>query len=272
MKSKKYRWKYLLVGKDPFLSAILLLFLLIIMILASHACQPGLGRTLVVYAGKGLKMPVEEIKVRFEEKHPGIRLEMIYAGSKTLLRTIQKTQRGDVFISGDRQTIERGREFIEGFRAVAWHVPVVAVTREGQGYINSFKDLARRGIRVAAGNTEMCVLGRVTDVIVARSESGDLIKRNILIRSPDPIELIRVLREGEADAAIIWRDMLRWPMAKGLVGVEIPAGLNQLEEVDAAVLRTSTEKAYARLFVDFLCSAEGRAVFNKNGFSGVDMR
>ncbi len=272
MISKKYRYGDFPIVKKPVLSAAMLLPLFMIMILLFHACGPEPEKTLVVYSGKGLRVPVKELITRFERKHPGIRIETVYAGSMILLRTIRRTQMGDVFISGDRQTIERGKKFIEYFRPVAYHIPVVAVAERSRVTISSFEDLARKGVRLAVGNTKMCVIGRVADAIIAGSKTGRAIGANVVMRAPDPVELIAVLREGDADAAIIWKDMFNWPMAEGLAEVEIPRGISHPEEVDAAVLRTSTQKADARLFVDFLCSSEAGGVFRKNGFGVVDMR
>ncbi len=237
----------------------------------SPGCNLERKSVLVVYAGKGLKLPVEEIKALFEKKYPNIKLEMVYAGSLTLLETIMRTQKGDVFISGDSQTIKRGEKVIESFHGVALHCPVIAVTKANPKHILSFKDLARPGIRLALGNSEMCVVGRVADSIITRSQLGDCIRKNVLIRSSDSLELFRLLRDREADAIIIWRDMLGWPVARGFTAVEIPAGLIQPEEVDVALLHTSQNKRHARMLVDFVAS-EGRAVFVRHGFGGIDKR
>ena len=69
----------------------LLLFLLLGF---SLAIIPGCNQeqsTLVVYAGKGLKKSIEEIRQSFENRYK-IPVAVIYAGSNTLLTTIQKTK------------------------------------------------------------------------------------------------------------------------------------------------------------------------------------
>lgn len=66
---------------------------------------------ITVYAGKGLKNAIEEIKQDFEQK-TGIPLSITYAGSQTLLNTLKNTHKGDIFIPGSKSYIKKAKNFL----------------------------------------------------------------------------------------------------------------------------------------------------------------
>ncbi len=242
--------------------------MLCLVLLIPPGCRPHGDKTIMVYAGRGLQAPVEEIAGLFCKAHPGVKVDVVYGGTITLFNTLVQTQKGDVFIVGDSLTMERGRRLVVYSRVVARHAPVVALARDNPARIGSFEDLARPGVRLAVGNAGMCVLGRVAGKIFSGSDIGKRIEKNVLMRAPDSLELMRLLSEGEVDAAVIWKDMLLWPGARGLFAIEIPGGLDLAEDVQVAVLATSSDEALARAFADFV-AREGRRVFMMRGFSPV---
>ena len=78
----------------------------IIIIIASSIAYVSLtnpsnpeGSSLMVYCGAGMRKPMDEIGVLFEQEH-GITVEYNYAGSNTLLSQINITQQGDVYMPG----------------------------------------------------------------------------------------------------------------------------------------------------------------------------
>lgn len=221
-------------------------------------------KILTVYSGKGLKKSMEELRVAFNKKH-NIILNIIYGGSFTLLKTIQETGKGDVFIPGSSTVLQTATDLVDNHQHVVLHVPTICVHKKNPKKIQSLNDLANPGIRLTTGNENMCAIGKVADKIIAKSELKKKIMENIVIKSATVNELINLVINRETDAAIIWKDMLQWPEAKDLTGVEIPSDINEIMKIQVAVLKTSQDKKNAQLFADFVAS-EGKTVFIKNGF------
>jgi molybdate transport system substrate-binding protein len=220
-------------------------------------------KRLIVYSGNGLITSMEEVRVAFENKY-NVSLDIIYAGSCTCLKTIQETRKGDIFVPGSSRAIKKAGGLVDNHQYVAVHVPAVCIHKDNRD-IQSFDDLAKPGVRLTIGNANMCAIGRVSDQIIAKSGLKKRIANNIVIRSGTVNELLNLLIKKEVDAAIIWKEMLRWPESKDLQYIQIPSDLNQIQEIRVAVLTISEDKETAQLFADFVAS-EGKAIFKQHGF------
>ena len=221
-------------------------------------------KSLLVYSGKGLKNAMDEIKQSFEQKH-GIGIEIIYAGSNTILSTIKKTRKGDVFIPGSVTYIEEGIDFVENHKFVSRHVPAFCVLADNPKDLKSFDELSKPGVKIAVGNKNMCACGKVTENIFTKSGKGVEFKKNIIITASTVNEMLDLVVQGEVDAALIWADMMKWKTAKDLKIIEIPPAFNQINEIHVSLLRTTTDRESAALFVDFVAT-EGISIFKKHGF------
>ncbi len=220
---------------------------------------------LTVYSGKGLKAPMEEIKTLFEQRE-GIRLTIHYAGSQTLLRTIRKTLKGDVFIPGSAGYIRDAGDLVTDSRYVAPHVPVFAVSADSSIKLTTYSDLLKPGLKIAVGNKETAAIGRVTEAILKSTPEADSFRSNIVISASTVNELMDLVASRKVDAALVWKDMLRWETAKGLRLIDIPSKRNQIKEIFIGVLSVSDSPVEAGLFADFV-STEGKAIFTGYGFS-----
>lgn len=219
---------------------------------------------LVVYAGKGLKNAMEEVKQSFELQD-GTTVSIIYAGSDTLLTTLQNTHKGDILIPGSSSYIKKAGELVTADHFVAHHVPGFAVRADTSKNLRTYTDLLVPGVRIAVGNKNMCAIGRVGESILNDCESISSFRNNIVVTGSTVNELLRLLINKEVDAALIWSDMLQWPEATELQHIPLPDDINKPKEIWVAVLSTSTDPERASRFADFVAS-EGKAIFIKHGF------
>jgi len=229
--------------------------------------SPGCDRRvepLVVYAGKGLTNAMEEVKLAFEQQDR-TPISIIYAGSDTLLTTLQQTRKGDVFIPGSPAYLKRAGSLSGNARPVALHVPAFVVRADNPKSLRAYADLLANGVRIAVGNKDMCAIGRVAENIIHDSDPRDSFQRNIVITGSTVNELLHLVVHQEVDAALIWSDMLQWPEAKGLQAITIPDAINKPKEIQVAVLTTSIDPKRAARFADFV-AGKGRAIFIKHGF------
>ena len=221
-------------------------------------------KSLIVYAGKGLKKPVEEIRQLFENRY-NIPVSAIYAGSDTLQTTIQKTRKGDIFIPGSAHYIDTLQNKATTSRFVAKHIPTFIVHPDGNNHLQSFADLMQEGVKIAVGNKDMCAIGKVAEKIISSSEQQEAFRRNIVITGSTVNELLNLVAQHEVDAALAWEDMIKWPEAKGMKLIPIPETMNTPKQIKIAVLASSTSPKTAAMFVDFV-TTEGKKIFAEHGF------
>ncbi|MEN8257396.1 MAG: molybdate ABC transporter substrate-binding protein [Thermodesulfobacteriota bacterium] len=247
------------------------LFLSSLVLLSLLFCLPGCTDQtkpkITVLAGRGLKKPMEEIRSAFINKH-GFEVHIVYAGSSTLLDTMKKSNRGDVFIPGSLYTLNKAGDMIVRHVPVALHTPVIAISSKNPLKLESLADLAKDKLRLGIAHKEMAALGRTSEEIFAASPHGKKIMSNVIIKAQNVTVLLAHLVNDELDAAIIWSDMLLWPESQGVTFFAIPPQFNKIKKIHAGLLRQSTNPKAASLFVDFM-SQQGPAVFQKHGFEAI---
>lgn len=242
----------------PILTALMLLLFSI------SGCR-GNDDPLIVYSGKGLKLPMDEIAAAYEEQ-TGTPVEIIYAGSNTLLSTIKKTQSGDIFVPGSQAYITNAGELITSHEFVGHHTPTIAVSQKMASKILEIEDLSKPGTKIATGNADMAAIGRITDAILKKMPPEESFQGNIVVKASTVNELIQLVIDGEVDAALIWRDMLSWDGADNLTELTIPAEYNAIKEIRAGILSTTASPKQAKKFLEFM-QADGRRVFAQHGFT-----
>ena len=83
---------------------------------------------------------------------------------------------------------------------------------------------------------------------------------------PDVKAVLTKVQLGEADAGIVYATDVK--AAKGKVeGVEIPDAQNAVAVYPIAVSKHAASPAAAKAFVEFVLSAEGRAILERFGFA-----
>lgn len=224
-------------------------------------CSPQ-ADPLVIYAGNGLKPPMEEIKRNFEQREGGS-ISIVYSGSNSLLSSLRVTQKGDIFIPGASSYIEEAGALVTSDQHVAMHVPTFAARA---GVAKTYADLLKPGVRIAVGNKDMAAIGRIAEAILKDAPPEHSFRHNIVVAGSTVGELLQLMSDGQVDAALVWTDMLQRDMAKKrFVMIEIPQALNKPKEIRVATLSTSLAPARAARFAAYV-AGEGRLIFERHGF------
>ncbi|MCB2182075.1 MAG: extracellular solute-binding protein [Desulfobulbaceae bacterium] len=241
-----------------------LLFVAISILLSN--CSAKEEKPLLIYAGDGLKMAMQEVEEIFEERYQ-CEIQIIYAGSKSLLTALQRSRQGDIFIPGALHYLEEAGDLVAHHHLIGHHVPVFAVHKDNQKKIRSYEDLTNKNISIAVGNKDTCSIGRLSDEIIRKQEFKEKISANMAVLASTVNALVSVLNQGTVDVAIIWLDMLQWPEAAELTGIPIPSVKNEIQPIHVGVLTTSPHQELADTFAKFMVD-DGRDIFTKHGFGG----
>ncbi len=220
--------------------------------------------SLLVYAGAGLKTPMQEIGLAFTQKH-GTEVQYTFAGSGVLISQMNLTRKGDVFVPGS--TVEyataEAQGLVAGSRLVAYHVPVIAVQKGNPRNITSLRDLAQPNLKVALGDLNATAIGKSGAKMFRRLAIADAVEKNVVTRTPTINELTIYMTLGMADAAVLTLDQV--DPAK-LDAVSIPVSENEVLIVPAGTTTFTANPAGADAFAAFVASDEGKAIFAKHGF------
>ena len=121
---------------------------------------------LYLYAGAGLKEPVEKIVKQFEQ-HTGNKVTVEYGGSGQILARYNQVKTGDLFLSGSADYVEKLAQDnqVKAVEPLVLHIPVMAVRKDKSANIHSFKDLAESNLRLGIGDAKAMALGKGAEKI-----------------------------------------------------------------------------------------------------------
>ncbi|OOZ42573.1 extracellular solute-binding protein [Solemya elarraichensis gill symbiont] len=190
---------------------------------------------------------MDEIVWLYEKQH-GVKVSLIYAGTNTLLGTIQETNVGDIFLAGSKSYIKKAGDLVANSYYVAQHIPTFTVRKDNEKGLKNYTDLIEDGVQIAIANKE-----------------DENFRKNIAIIGSTVNELLSLVVDREVDAALVWTDMITWEEAAELTEIAITETVNKLNEIWIAELSTSKQPQKAEAFARFVAT-EGKAIFSRHGF------
>ncbi len=222
--------------------------------------------SLLVYCGAGMRKPMDELGSLFFEEY-GIPINYNYAGSNTLLAQMELTRKGDVYMPGATYYFDIAKEkgITDYEQRVAYHVPVIAVPKGNPAGITSLSDLAKPGVTVILGDSKAAAIGKMANKILEKNGIYDTVANNTIARGATVNELVVYTSMKQADASIIWEDLV--VNSEKIDIVEIPSEQNVIKIIPIGTLTFSEKKDAATKFVDFVASPGGKAIFEKHGFT-----
>lgn len=220
--------------------------------------------SILVYAGAGLKAPMDEIGKVFTQKY-GIEVQYTYGGGGTLVSQMNLTHKGDVFIPGS--TVEfntaKSQGLVNASQLIGYHVPVIAVQKGNPKNITTIQDFAKPGLKIALGDVNATAIGKAGAKIFKKFNITQAVEKNVVTRTPTINELTIILNTGQADASLLTLDQIN---PETMDAISIPVSDNEVLVVPIGVTTFTKNQASAQKFADFVASDEGKAVFAKDGF------
>jgi molybdate transport system substrate-binding protein len=221
---------------------------------------------LFAYVGAGLKDPVTELGVIYEQK-TGIEVEMTFNNVGGLYSQLELSKKGDIFIPGGMPFLTKAKQagyILEMAGPIAYHVPVIITPKGNPAKISSVADLAKPGVKLVLPDTKATAIGASAAKVFNKLRITNEITKNTLALMETPMKVTAALLIGQGDAGIVeYSDAVK-NMAK-LEMIMIDPALNEIDEIPCAVLAFTNQKEAAEAFMEF-AKKEGPAVFAKYGF------
>lgn len=227
------------------------------------AIPSDLDGELLVSAAASLTDVLFEIETAFETTYPDVDVVLNLAGSSALREQIREGAPADVFASANmsnmQQLVDAGE--VAGEPVIfAMNSLEIAVPAGNPAGVTGLADLGREELLIGLC-AEAVPCGDFARLVLDNAGVAPAIDTN----EPDVRALLTKLELGELDAGITY--VTDVAAAAGQVeGVAIPDADNVIAEYPIAALANAPNPAAAAVFVDFVLSADGRAILSSYGF------
>jgi molybdate transport system substrate-binding protein len=225
--------------------------------------KPSTGGPIVVFAASSLTDAFTAIGDAFTAKNPDSKVTFNFAGSSDLVTQIANGAPADVFVSADESNMKKVTDAGENAAdpvVIARNSFEIIVGNGNPKGITGLADLAKPdNIVVLCAAAVPCGKGAATilnnaGVTVTPKSLEDKVKG-----------VVTKVTTGEADAGIVFVTDVK-AAGDRAAGVEIPDAANVVSKYPIVVTKEATNAATAKAFIDFVASADGRAILAKFGF------
>ena len=230
-------------------------------------CSPGSEpERLLVFAATSLINAIEEIRPAFQEKE-GIELAVSYGGSQMLAQQIVQGAPADLFISAGEGPVGllAGRDLTDGGARSLLSNDLVVVSRMAGTPLESIEDLASGLVgRIAIADPDLAPAGAYARESLVNLGLWESLADKLVL-SPNVRVALAYVEAGNADAALVYRtDAMA---SNGLRVLDIvPADTYSTVVYPAVLIRGSSGRERAELFLDHLQTPSVREVFTRYGF------
>ncbi|HDR1056465.1 TPA: molybdate ABC transporter substrate-binding protein [Pasteurella multocida] len=223
---------------------------------------------LYLYAGAGLKDPVEKIVKQFE-KETGNNVTIEYGGSGQLLARYNTVKTGDLYLPGSSDYVEKLEKTgdVKASAPLVLHIPVMAIRKEKSAGIDSFKALAESNLRLGIGDSKAMALGKGAEKMLELSGYQAQLNDKIVVKAATVKQLMLYLLNGDVDAAVVGRSGA-WKVRDKVDLLPNPAGTPE-EKVTIALLASTKHPKEAKQLLDLFNSEQGVKYFVDEGFLPV---
>ena len=250
--------------KMGFCKQLILFSALLVCLIGSVAFGQDQSKEILVFAGAGMRLPLDEIGKKFEERY-GVRVIYDYEGSGRLGNKILVGQTPDVFIPGSEKwaKILKEKRYIKDYTPVAYHTPVI-ITNERNNNIKSLDDFVDNNNRIVLGNAKATAIGEVSAVILKKACLNES-NINIMARGISVKQLVMWIEKNNADASIVWKaDAIQSGKVKL---IDIPE--QYISTYIIPVCQMIRHKEEASQYIHYLLSTEAKGIFGDYGFDVV---
>lgn len=225
---------------------------------------------LLLFCAAGVKVPVESIASRFEQEY-GVKVQVQYGGSGTLLSNMELSRCGDLFIAADDSYIQTAlaKGLVAEVLPVAMMRPVIAVLRGNPKRVAGLGDLLTNAVGFALANPEAAAVGHVVRDALGEDGGWARLQARCRVLKPTVTDIANDVKLGVVDAGIVWDATVgQYPELESVVVPELTAAS---ATISVAVLRSSRNPTVALKLARYFSAVDkGLRDFRAAGYRTVD--
>ena len=245
-------------------------FLIVLLAVLCVNCKPANEeKTLLLYCAAGIKPVVEKVTKEYYKEY-GVRVDVQYGGSGTLLSNLRIAKQGDLYLAADKSYIQEAVSFglIKEIQSLAFIKPVISVAKGNPKNIKTVEDLFQDTVKVAIANPEAASVGRLTKKMLTQSNQWEALNKNIVVLMPTVNEVANTIKLGTTDAGIIWDATAN--QYEELDIVNVPLFESFIKNITIGVLDCSKQPTEAIKFMRYLSAKnKGLPVFKSFAYQPI---
>jgi len=229
---------------------------------------------LLFYVGITMVKPMTELATRFERKE-GVKIKILQGGSEDLYQSAKNSKAGDVYMPGSLSY--RTKYLSEGVMEndavfVGYNRAALMVSKGNpKGVDANLNVLLDVRYKTVLCNPESGSIGNQTKKILTSAGIYTEAMAKAVYLTTDSRNLIKAIKEKDADVILNWRATAFWEGNKEIVDVlDLPEAVAPKNILVLTLLKSSRHPDIVRQFMAYARSQEGREVFHAYGFLNDD--
>jgi molybdate transport system substrate-binding protein len=250
-------------------SALVKLLLCAMVIAGCRNRESDDGVAVSVFCGAANKPALQEIAARFE-RQSGVKVEVVFGGSGSLLSRMELSCKGDIYLSGSPDFISVGYRkkllIPNSDRTVAYLVPAIITPAGNKKEILTLEDLARPGVRIGIANPKTVCLGLYTVELLERNGLFAPVMSNVVTFGGSCSKTANLAAMGMVDAVIGWSVFHDWnPAAMEIVPIAAEK-IPRISYVAIAIPVFTKDRTRSQRFIDYVMSDTGKSIYERFGY------
>jgi len=233
--------------------------------------------TITVFAAASLSAAFNQTAAQFETLHPEVHIVYNFDSSGTLQTQIEQGAQPDVFASAATSNMNalKNKGLMNNSTVVnfAKNKLALIVPVNNPANITGLADLNRTGLKlVVCGSTVPCGKYTIQMLQTLRNTTGygsayyDAVVANEKSQEPSATSAVTKVATGEADVAVVYASDVQEKYQGSVKTLAIPDSLNVIATYPVGVTSGSKNQALAKMFVDYVVSADGQAIMASSHF------
>jgi molybdate transport system substrate-binding protein len=245
------------------------LCLIVAFLLGAASSNASAGGEILVSAATSLKNAFDEIKTLFEKK-TGTRVSFNFGASGLLQKQIESGAPVDIFISASEKQMDdlqaKGLIFSETKHNLAENSLVLITSNRPTLPLHSFSDLVNPGIeRLAIGNPKTVPAGQYAQETLRYLKLWDRLQSRMIL-AENVRQVLDYIIRGEVRAGIVYASDVQTAGEKVRVTAAAPEGSHAPILYPIAIVKGTSSRRNAQLFIDFVLGGTGQGILQKYGF------
>jgi molybdate transport system substrate-binding protein len=235
--------------------------------------------TLTVFAAASLTESFTILGKVLEQRNPGLRVVLSFAGSQQLAAQIEQGARADVFASADQRWMDDVREkrlIVLPAREFARNRLVVIVPRANQAKIGRLQHLATPGLKIVlaadavpVGHYSREALQKLARAPGFPQDYAQRVLRNVVSQEENVRGVVAKVQLGEADAGMVYRSDVTPATAERVAVLDIPDRYNVIASYPLALVKGAPNPEAGAEFINLVLSPLGQRVLRDNNLIPV---
>lgn len=212
--------------------------------------------------------PMTEIK-EIIEKQENCKIEITKGGSGNLLKSIEQSGVGDLYLPGAESYINTAlqKDLLADTVSVGYNKLALIVQKNNPMEISAdLMNLINKDYYVIIGNPNSGSVGKMTKKILQQAGIFEEVEQNAIRFTTDSKDLCQAIISKEADIVVNWYATHLWDENKEYMDVlQVPEMERSKNKLILAQLKCSKEPQIAQKFLEYATSEKGQAIFEKYG-------